>query len=336
LSGAPFAREGIVVKKEVDQSDTAVEVRQLLKRFGEFRAVDGLDLAIRRGEFLSLLGPNGAGKSTTVRILSTLLPASEGSVVIGGYRVPQENDRIKPLLGLVPQEIALYEVFSARQNLRFFARLYGLRGATLEGRVRELLDSVGLADRADDPLFALSGGMKRRVNIAAALVHDPEILFLDEPTVGLDPVSRSAIWTMLENLKARGKTLVLTTHYMEEAEALSDRVAIIDHGKLIALGTAAELIQATGVLTEVDVQAAGDIAACLGAVQALPGVSSVLRTGRPGDGRLQVFAEQGNRLLPLLIETLLGRGIEVHSVQVMAPNLGAVFLHYTGRELRDG
>jgi linearmycin/streptolysin S transport system ATP-binding protein len=215
--------------------------------------------------------------------------------------------------------------------LWFFGRLYGLRGPALERRVGELLASVQLSDRADEPVHTFSGGMQRRVNIAAALTHDPEIIFLDEPTVGLDPISRTAIWTIIEDLKARGKTLVLTTHYMEEAEALSDRVAIVDHGKLIALGTPQELIQAAGIRTALNLTVAGDGAACLAPLRALPQVKDVAAN----DGQVRVDAESGGRLLPQLIERLLDAGIEVRSVEVVVPNLGAVFLHYTGRGLRE-
>ncbi len=290
----------------------AVEARNLVKRFGSKVAVNGLDLTIRRGELLSLLGPNGAGKSTTLRILTTLLPATEGTVVISGHRIPEEKHLVKPLLGLVPQEIALYDVLTARKNLWFFGRLYGLRGPALERRVGELLASVQLSDRADEPVHTFSGGMQRRVNIAAALTHDPD-------------------WTIIEDLKARGKTLVLTTHYMEEAEALSDRVAIVDHGKLIALGTPQELIQAAGIRTALNLTVAGDGAACLAPLRALPQVKDVAAN----NGQVRVDAESGGRLLPQLIERLLDAGIEVRSVEVVVPNLGAVFLHYTGRGLRE-
>ena len=313
------------------EPSNVVEVRGLVKRYGDTLAVDHLDLDIRRGEFLSLLGPNGAGKSTTLRILTTLMPPTEGSVVIAGHRVPQENDRVKPLLGLVPQEIALYDTLSARQNLRFFARLYGLAGDNLEARVTDLLTGVGLLERANEPVRTFSGGMQRRVNIAAALVHDPEIIFLDEPTVGLDPVSRNAVWKVLEDLKARGKTIVLTTHYMEEAEALSDRVAIVDHGRVIAQGTPAELIRQTGVQTVLHLTVAGDPEACLGPLRGLPEVQSV----SVKDGRVLVSTASGSRLLPPLLQALLNAGVEVRAVEVVAPNLGAVFLHFTGRELRD-
>jgi ABC-2 type transport system ATP-binding protein len=313
------------------EPNNVVEVRGLVKRYGEHLAVDHLDLDIRRGEFLSLLGPNGAGKSTTLRILTTLMPATEGSVVVGGHRLPEDKAQVKPLLGLVPQEIALYETLSARQNLRFFARLYGLHGAPLEQRVKELLARVGLLDEADRPVRVLSGGQQRRVNIAAALVHDPQVVFLDEPTVGVDPVARQAIWNILKDLKARGKTLVLTTHYMEEAESLSDRVAVIDHGKVIAQGTPAELIRATGVQTVVYLTVAGDPAAALGALRAVPEANDV----SVREGRVLVTTAAGGRVLPGLLQGLLNAGVEVRALEVVAPNLGAVFQHFTGRELRD-
>ena len=314
-----------------DDHANAIEVRGLVKRFGAFVAVNHLDLSIRRGELLSLLGPNGAGKSTTLRILTTLMPPTEGSVVIGGFHVPRENDRIKPLLGLAPQEIALYERLSPRANLRFFARLYGMWGRELEQRILEVLESVELTDKVDQPVDTLSGGQQRRVNIAAALVHDPEVIFLDEPTVGLDPVTRAAIWKILERLKARGKTLVLTTHYMDEAEILSDRVAIVDHGQLLVVGTTAELIKATGMQTMLRLTVAGDPTACDKPLRGLPEVRQVSVDGN----QVRVYTESGARLLPQVLQSLLAAGVEVRTVEVTVPNLGAVFLHYAGRELAE-
>lgn len=309
----------------------AVEVHGLVKRFDDFVAVDHLNLDLRRGELTSLLGPNGAGKTTTVRILSTLLPPTDGHVVIGGYRLAEQNDRIKPLLGLVPQEIAVYEMLSARQNLRFFARLYGFSGSDMEQCVTKLLADVQLSERADDQVANFSGGMQRRVNIAAALVHDPDIIFMDEPTVGLDPISRTAIWEIIEQLKARGKTIVLTTHYMEEAETLSDRVVIVDHGKVIAVGTPPELIRQTGVETTFLLTLEGDTSQCVESLQKLPGILKA----NVVDGRLTVFSESGSGQLVQVIQCVLEHGVEIRSVEVMGPNLGAVFLHFTGRALRD-
>ena len=227
----------------------------------------------------------------------------------------------------MPQEIALYETLSARNNLRFFAQLYGLRGQELEDRCQALLEDVELADRADDvAVSAFSGGMQRRVNIAAALVHDPQIIFMDEPTVGLDPVSRTAIWKVIETLKSRGKTIVLTTHYMDEAEALCDRVAIVDHGKVVALGTPAELILQTGVKTTYTLTVEGTGSACVPPLKALSGVIEASSTG----GRITVFAESEPGLLVRIIETLLATSTRISGVEVAGPNLGAVFLHFTG------
>lgn len=314
-----------------DPAVNAVEVQGLVKRFGDFAAVNGLDLTIRRGELLSLLGPNGAGKSTTLRMLTTLMPATEGRIEIAGYQVPRDKERIKPLLGLVPQEIALYRWLSPRFNLSFFGKLYGITGEKGQQRVRTLLEQVELADKADQPIITLSGGMQRRVNIAAALVHDPDIIFLDEPTVGLDPITRSAIWKIIQDLKARGKTLVLTTHYMEEAEALSDRVAIVDHGRVVAIGSPSELVQATGIQTALNITVKGEASTGLEPLRALPGVKQVTAEG----SELRVYAASGSEALPLLMQTLVRAGIEVRSVEVLEPNLEAVFLHYTGRRLRE-
>ncbi len=311
------------------QPENAIEARRLVKRFGDYVAVDHVDLDIRRGELLALLGPNGAGKSTTIKILTTLLSPDEGSVMIGGFRLPEQTSQARTLLGLVPQEIAVYDVLSPRRNLSFFGGLYGLRGAELAGRVNELLEGVGLADRADQPIHTFSGGMQRRVNIAAALVHQPRIVFLDEPTVGLDPALREDIWQIIRDLKARGTTLVLTTHYMEEAEALCDRVAIMDRGKVVALGSPAELVGKTGVKTSLILTVAGNVAAGLEAVRKLPDAAEAEST----DGRLRVATAAGSQLLPDVIRTLLAAGCQVNAAEVQAPNLGAVYRHFTGHDL---
>jgi len=309
----------------------AIEARGIVKRFGDFVAVAGLDLEIRRGELLALLGPNGAGKSTTIKVLTTLLPADDGTVTIGGFRLPEQTHLARPLLGLVPQEIAVYDALSPRRNLAFFGSLYGLRGPDLERRVAERLRQVNLADRADQAISTFSGGMQRRVNIAAALVHDPQIVFLDEPTVGLDPALRDDIWQIIRDLKARGTTLVLTTHYMEEAEALCDRVAILDRGRVVALGTPSELIREAGVQSTLDLTVSGDASAGLEAVRALSGVAEV----QASVGRLLVVAAAGSRLLPDVIRALFAADVEVVAASVQTPNLGAVYRHHTGKDLRD-
>ncbi len=311
------------------EPENAIEVRRLVKRFGDYTAVDHVDLDIRRGELLALLGPNGAGKSTTIKILTTLLTPDEGSVTIGGFVLPGQTDQARALLGLVPQEIAVYDVLSPRRNLSFFGALYGLGGAELAGRVNELLEGVDLADRADRPIHTFSGGMQRRVNIAAALVHRPQIVFLDEPTVGLDPALREDIWQIIRELKACGTTLVLTTHHMEEAEALCDRVAIMDRGKVVALGSPAQLEAGAGVKTSLILSVTGNVDAGLEAVRKLPGAEGAEST----DGRLRVTAAAGSQLLPDVIRALLGAGCQVTTAEVQAPNLGAVYRHFTGRDL---
>lgn len=312
-----------------EDSPNAIEVRQIVKRFGDFVAVDHLDMDIRRGELLALLGPNGAGKSTTLRILTTLLVPDEGSVVIGGHRLPEESAAARALIGLVPQEIAVYDILSPRRNLAFFGGMYGIRGEELKRRVNDLLEQIGLTDRADHPVHTLSGGMQRRVNIAAALVHEPKIIFMDEPTVGLDPALREDIWRIIEDLKAQGTTLVLTTHYMEEAEALCDRVAIMDQGKVVGQGSPAELIEQTGVQSVLDLSVEGDIQPGLAAVSALKDVSSADSV----DGHLRIMTKSGSQLLPDVIRTLLGAGCDVTAAEVHAPNLGEVYRHFTGRKL---
>src|SRR5258708_5719445 len=222
-----------------DRSDPCpvLEVKNLRKSFGPIPAVDDVSFVVRSGECLGLLGPNGAGKTTTISIITGLLKADAGEVLIEGRPLSGDTDPLKQKLGLVPQEIALYEPLTGYDNLRLFGALYGLEGKTLEQRMDEALKVVGLADRAKEKIRGFSGGMKRRLNLAAALMHNPQILLLDEPTVGVDPQSRNAIFENIEELKKRGKTLVYTTHYMEEADGLCDRLIIIDHGKVIAHDT---------------------------------------------------------------------------------------------------
>ena len=214
-----------------------LKARKLGKAFGRVVAVDGVSLTVAPGQLLSLLGPNGAGKTTTVSMLAGLLRPDHGDVLIDDHRLSGDADPIKRRIGLVPQEVALYEELTARDNLRFFGGLYGLCGAVLERAMASVLELVGLADRPRDRVLTYSGGMKRRLNLAAGLLHDPDILLLDEPTVGVDPQSRHAIFENLQALKARGKAILYTTHYMEEAERLSDRIVVMDHGQVIADNT---------------------------------------------------------------------------------------------------
>ena len=227
-------------------AEPILTVKDLRKQFGEFAAVQGVSFGLVRGEIFSLLGPNGAGKTTTISMLSTLLRPSAGEVVVNGRSLLTDPQAAKQAIGVVPQEIALYDTLSARQNLHFWGRMYGMWGGALKERVEEVLTQVGLRDRADDRVGSYSGGMKRRINIAAGLLHKPQLLFMDEPTVGIDPQSRRRILDMVLELRDQGMTVLYTTHYMEEAEELSDRVGIMDHGKLIALGTQKELTRLVG------------------------------------------------------------------------------------------
>lgn len=329
--------------------ETLVQVRGLAKEFkrttGEkFFAVKGVDLDIRRGEIFSLLGPNGAGKTTTISMISGLLEPTSGDAVIGGHSITKDPIPAKRLLGVVPQEIALYPTLTARQNLEFFGKMYGMGGAELAKRVDATLDFIDLKDRQHDKVESFSGGMKRRVNIGVGLLHEPQLIYMDEPTVGIDPQNRRRVLdTVLRLRDERHMTVLYTSHLMEEVQEISTRVAIIDHGEVIANGTVGELIQRVGeedwLIFNVGDQAVTD--ALLGRFQAeVPGVTSAAYTQRqheaaPVDGVVTVKAKRGRKALPDIIRIANEAGLDVLSVEVREPNLEAVFLHLTGRELRD-
>lgn len=311
--------------------ESAIEIRDLVRHFNGVAAVDGLSLEIRRGEMFCLLGPNGAGKSTLIRMLCCLLPPSSGQITILGRDPLQDPLAVRARLGLAPQEIAVYESMSPIENLRFFGKLYGMDEERLEGRIKELLADVRLSDRAHDPVEEYSGGMKRRINIATGMLHDPDILFLDEPTVGLDPQSRADVWDIIRALKAKGKTVILTTHYMDEARELSDRVAIVERGKLVALGTPRELIDAIGAESVVQVDLSGDPQPYAEALLKIEGVVSC----RAMERQLHVHVKQGAAHLPAIVKVLADAGAGIRAVQVKEPNLEDVFIHYVGRKLTD-
>ena len=303
----------------------------LVKRFGERTVVDGVGFSIAEGETFGLLGPNGAGKTTTISMLCGLLVPDAGQVQVAGRPLTTGAVEAKAAIGLVPQDIALYPDLSARENLAFFGRLQGMAKGRLTRRIAEVLDTVGLADRADDRVESYSGGMKRRANIAAGLLHEPKLLVLDEPTVGVDPQSRNAILESIEVLGGHGLSVLYTTHYMEEAERLCDRVGIIDEGRLVAEGTRRELLQRIDEHTRIRVEATGDLTAFADACRAL----DLVHGATPGDGAVELLADDGGRVLVAVVEAAEHLGVPVGSIEVVEPDLEAVFLHLTGKALRD-
>jgi ABC-2 type transport system ATP-binding protein len=305
--------------------------RDLHKAFEGTTAVDGLSFAIAPGETYGLLGPNGAGKTTTILIVAGVLAADRGEVEVDGQAMTVRSVRAKRAIGYVPQETALYPELSGRENLRFFAGLYGLRRAAGRARVEEVLATVGLADRAGSAVKTYSGGMQRRLNIAVGLLHRPELLILDEPTVGVDPQSRNAILESIEALSAAGMAVLYTTHYMEEAQRLCDRVGIIDRGRLVAEGTTRELTGLVGESDHVRLTASGDLAAAAAAIRELP----TTRSATVGPDAIDVLDADARTALPGLLATATGAGAVVRSVAVEEPDLESVFLHLTGSRLRD-
>jgi ABC-2 type transport system ATP-binding protein len=316
-------------------SEPAIRAEHLDKQFKAIHAVNDVSFTVRRGEVFSLLGPNGAGKSTTISMISGLIPPDQGDAFILGHSITQNGAEAKACTGVVPQEIALYEDLTARENLEFWGKMYGLRGQALTDRVAEVLDMIGLTERQKDRIDTYSGGMKRRVNIGVALLHKPAVIIMDEPTVGIDPQSRRHILDGVKDLQADGATILYTTHYMEEAQELSDHVAIMDEGRIIANGTHDELVRLVGSQDRIDLQISEPSVALLEQWRELPEVSQVAMNDGEKKNDVTVLAGDSNVVLPLLFEKANAHKARITAVAIKEPNLESVFLHLTGRALRD-
>ncbi|WP_445475660.1 ABC transporter ATP-binding protein [Methanococcoides methylutens] len=310
--------------------DAVITIEGLSKRYDGFTAVDDVSLEIKRGEIFGLLGPNGAGKSTIISILCCLLEPTAGRVTIDGFDVEKNTTDIKKIIGVVPQEISLYYTLTARENLAFYAKIYGLSGKAMKDRIETLLDMVGLTDRADDRLEGYSGGMKRRINIAVALLHNPGILFLDEPSTGVDPQSRKRIYDTIRDLNQQGMTVLLTTHQMEDAEKLCHRIAIVDKGKLIALDTLDGLLKMVGETDIIQVTAKEITPEAVDVIQRIENVQKV----SVDEDSMTIQLVQGRELLAGIIKALTASGTKVESIQIKEPDLETLFLHLTGTKLR--
>jgi len=306
-----------------------IEVRDLQKSYGDLVAVDRVSFSAGAGSVFGLLGPNGAGKSTTISILSGLLKPTAGSVSVGGYDISSDAVKAKASLGIVPQELAIYEDLSARDNLAYWGAAYGLKGDGLKQRVEHVLNRIGLADRADELPKQYSGGMKRRLNFGCGLVHEPKVLLLDEPTVGVDPQSRERLFDLVREEKAKGTCVLYTTHYMEEAEKLCDKLAIIDHGKIIAAGTLDDLRAEFGGNDLIQLSGSFDQDKVEQAVIALD--ADVLSIS---DEVVMIAIRDGARKLPSVLAGISATGAEIHDTRLSEPNLESLFLKLTGKELR--
>ncbi len=311
--------------------ENAIEAKGLKKFYKDVKAVNGVDFTIQTGEIFSLLGPNGAGKTTIINLLTGLFPPNAGDAFIFGNSIKKEPMKAKALMGVVPQEIALYEDLSARENLLFWGKLYGLRGKQLQSRVDEVLDLIGLRDRQRQRISKYSGGMKRRVNIGIALLHLPKLVVMDEPTVGIDPQSRRHILDNVLDLNKQGMTVLYTTHYMEEAQELSDHIAIMDQGKIVARGTHAELVQLVGEQDRVELTLTQDGGKVLTAWKKLEGVSKISQEGE----KVILLVNDSNTVLPELFKIANQNDARIATISIHEPNLEAVFLHLTGKALRD-
>jgi ABC-2 type transport system ATP-binding protein len=312
---------------------TAIDVRQIVKRFGDFTAVKNISFTVADGEVFGLLGPNGAGKSTLIRMLTTLLPPTSGTAQVNGFDIIRQQDGVRKSIGVIPQAMTSDLELSVEENLRIYAKLYGVPRERRERLMQELLEAVELTQWAGKPVKNLSGGMRRRVEIARGLVHEPRIFFLDEPTTGLDPVSRVAVWEMLQRIKTRRElTILLTTHYMDEADRLCDRVAIVDHGELKALDSPMTLKASIPGKNVIEVSFAAAPENWRATLEALPDVEAVIAH----DHVFRIASGNGPATTMALMSAAAEADAPVQSLSVQSTTLDDVFVHYTGRQLRDG
>jgi ABC-2 type transport system ATP-binding protein len=315
-----------------------IEIDSVSKRFEDTLAVDNVSLLIKKGELLGLLGPNGAGKSTLTKMISGMLNPTSGTIKVGEYNIKKQPMKAKESLGVVPQDIVLYDYLNAKENLSFYGRIYGLSGKKLKTRIKELLKFTQLEEKAvKRHVSKYSGGMKRRVNIAAALLHEPEVILLDEPTAGLDPQNKLALWEIIQSLKEQRKTIVLTTHMMEEAEELCERVAIMDHGKIIALGSPKELVKKVkmeNTITVVPDKITPKLIEDIKTIAAVKNAYSVMNETEQTE-TLKVITDCPDDILPEIVSTIVKDGTKVLSIQLSRVTLEDVFIALTGRSLRE-
>lgn len=311
----------------------AIRVEHIVKKYGDFEAVKGVNFQVADGEIFGLLGPNGAGKSTLIRMMTTLIPVTSGKAIVGGHDVSKEPDAVRRMIGVIPQALTSDQDLTVEENLSIYAKLYSVPRVQREKNIAEVLEAVDLTKWRTAQTKTLSGGMRRRLEIARGLVHNPRIFFLDEPTTGLDPVSRIAVWEMLNNLKkTRNLTMLLTTHYMEEADRLCDRIAIVDHGTLVALGSPVELKQSVPGSNVVEVQFNREDPEWKSRLEALPDVTEVQSQSA---GVYRVLTSNGSQTTTELVEMAKALGEQLTSLSVQNTSLDDVFVHYTGRQLRD-
>ena len=311
----------------------AIEVENIVKRYGDFEAVKGVSFSVAEGEIFGLLGPNGAGKSTLIRMMTTLIPLTSGKAVVAGHNVAKEADAVRHMIGVIPQALTSDPDLTVEENLSIYAKLYSVPRAERLRNIAEVLEADDLTKWRGAQVKTLSGGMRRRVEIARGLVHNPSIFFLDEPTTGLDPVSRIAVWEMLSKLRARRNlTILITTHYMDEADKLCDRIAIVDHGTLVALGTPLELKHSVPGANVVEVHFDRETPQWQGRLEQLDGVTSVQAES---EGFYRVLTSSGSKTTMQLVELAASLGETLTSLSVQNTTLDDVFVHYTGRQLRD-